>query len=80
MGTPWKLVRLPADMHAELVKLAGHFDAMQSLGKMDVPSEFADPRGAHVGTPLWFVIRRALDEYHDKHRRSNRKARNGRGP
>lgn len=75
MATNWKLIRVPADLHGELIALAQHFDKMQVLGKMNVPSQFADARGAHIGTPLWFVIRRALDEWRDKKRRGCRKRR-----
>jgi hypothetical protein len=78
MGLPWKNLRVPADLHGELQRQAKHLDRMQLLGKCQVPSEFADPRGGHVGTPLWFVIRRALDELADKRKRSNTKRRGNR--
>lgn len=66
-------IRVPAELKAKLEKMARHYDAMQTLGKCNVPSHFADPRGGHVGTPVWFVIERALAELADKRQRSNRK-------
>ena len=69
----WPALRVPAQLKARLERKARHYDAMQLQGKSDVPSEFGDPKGKHVGTPLWYVIQRALDELDDKHKRSNRK-------
>ena len=73
MARDWKLIRVPEDLHGELKALAAHYDRMQAQGKCTVPDEFADPRGKHVGTPLWWTIRKCLDERKDKLRRSRRK-------
>jgi hypothetical protein len=73
MAVAWRLIRVSAELHAELVALARHFDRMQTVGKMNVPSCFADPRGGHVGTPLWYVIQRILAEWREKKRRSRSK-------
>jgi len=55
----WKLVRIPADLHAKLYKLRKEYDRQAAAGEMpDLPPEFA----ARGGTPYWYVIARLLDE------------------
>ena len=67
MAKDWKMIRVPDELHAELNRLRKKFDDAQARGTMDVPSEFAD-RG---GTPHWYVIAKAVEEFEDHAKRSN---------
>ncbi len=64
----WKNIRIPAELHKKLSEMCNRFDKCQTLGIMDVPSEFAD-RG---GTPYWYVIEKAIREYEEHRQRSRR--------
>lgn len=66
MAVKWVIVRLPADLHAELKGLCKKFDKAQLLGRSNVPAEFAD-RG---GTPLHYAIKRCLDHFQGHRRRA----------
>jgi hypothetical protein len=74
MPISWKNIRIPLELHARLVRLAEAFD--RSLENCDppqftpkVPWEFLD-RG---GTPLWFVVEKAVKELEAHRRRSKYK-------
>ena len=76
MPTHWTNIRLPVELHARLVRLANEFDRADDndmIGRFPIklPPEFAD-RG---GTPLWFVIQKAVAELEQHRERSRYKHR-----
>jgi hypothetical protein len=75
MPIKWNNVRLPVELHGRIVRLAKRFDhsyIRQVPGRfvMDSPAEFQD-RG---GTPLWYVIQKAITELEQHRKRSKYKS------
>lgn len=66
MCMEWKIVRLPAALHAELARLAADYEAKHTKGLMALPNEYVE------GVPLHYVIAKALAEVAAHRVRSNR--------
>jgi len=67
MPIKWKNIRIPATLHARLQALAKQFDRAGEAAKIHLPGEFAD-RG---GTPMWYVVEKAIKDFEDHRFRSN---------
>jgi hypothetical protein len=70
MPVLWNNVRIPQKLHDRIVALTGAFDHAAWMGWTNkVPSEFAD-RG---GTPIWYVVERAIADFEAHRQRSRRR-------
>ena len=62
----WKMIRVPTDLHARLVRHVAEIEAARERGQAIVPGEFAD------GVPLHHAIARLLDEVEARRGRSRK--------